>query len=493
MSVTAPVQDTALRWGPLDAASPSLFRWTHGLINRLVTLGDVGALLLSGLLQPWLDTGAAPPFTAAQTLLLSVSAAVIFVFTLQAIAGYRVETYARLWRSLACVVVGLACVWAIGAAYLAAFAPSVLESKDWALSYALPQLALLCLGRIGAWVMVGQIDKHALMRRNTIVIGCNAQAEAVTRHLTDARHVRAFNVLGVVGYGSDATGLFAGRPLLGNLSALVASRLRDTIDLVVIVVPLAQRKELGSIIDALQWVSADVVLSVDETTAASMHRPLADVAGLPVLPLMQKPLKGSQALLKLIEDRVIAAIALFFASPILLAAAVAIRLDSPGPILFRQDRIGLQNRTFRIFKFRTMTVDPTDDGARGTTSRHDPRITRVGRILRSLSIDELPQLLNVLLGDMSIVGPRPYVRNMQVEEQAFDATVQRFAARHRIKPGITGLAQASGFRSNALRNKRNAAMSVELDMQYIASWSLWLDLKIMVRTLAVAMTGPEVF
>jgi putative colanic acid biosynthesis UDP-glucose lipid carrier transferase len=208
---------------------------------------------------------------------------------------------------------------------------------------------------------------------------------------------------------------------------------------------------------------------------------------------VQRPLKGSQYLVKMIEDRAIAAIALAIISPLLLLVALAIRLDSPGPALFRQDRIGLHNRSFRIFKFRTMTVDPTDDGTKGTNSRANPRITRVGGVLRSLSLDELPQLLNVLLGDMSIVGPRPYVRNMLVENETFQTVVNGFAARHRMKPGITGLAQASGMRSNALRSRRNAKISVQMDMHYIANWSLWLDLRIMVRTITLAMRGPEVF
>jgi len=217
------------------------------------------------------------------------------------------------------------------------------------------------------------------------------------------------------------------------------------------------------------------------------------IAGQAVLPLMYRPLKGSQSLVKMLEDRTVAALALAITSPLLLLIALAIRLDSPGPALFRQDRIGLYNRPFRIFKFRTMTVDATDDGAKGTNSRHNPRITRVGGVLRRLSLDELPQLLNVLIGDMSIVGPRPYVRNMLVEDQTFQTVARSFAARHRIKPGITGLAQANGLRSNALRSKENAETSVQLDLQYITNWSLWLDLRIMVRTITSAMRGPEVF
>ena len=140
-----------------------------------------------------------------------------------------------------------------------------------------------------------------------------------------------------------------------------------------------------------------------------------------------------------------------------------------------------------------MTVDPTDDGSTGTMSRDNPRITRVGGILRRLSIDEVPQLINVLKGDMSIVGPRPYVPNMLIGNAQFRDAVRNCAYRYRLKPGITGLAQASGMRSNALRSMQNAERSVEMDLKYIMNWSIWLDFEIMARTLLVAMSGSDVF
>ena len=471
-----------------------MFRWTHGLINRLVTLGDVGVLLLVSLINPWLDHGGLAPPTVTQSLFQFAVETLVFIFVLQAASAYRVENYARLPVSLASVSFGLVGAWVVGAGYLAAFAPDLPISDALRLTSHVPQLVLLLLLRIGVWFMVARIDRLALMRRNTIVVGSGAEADAMVRRLTDPDQAGNFNLIGVVGDGDEVPSeLFAGQPMLGGLSALAPFGYQDAVDLVVIAIPLSRRSLLPTVIEALQWLSADVVLCLDNTTAGAAVRPLNDIAGQAVLPLMQKPLKGSQSLLKIAEDRVIAAIALLLLSPILLLTALAIRLDSPGPVLFRQDRVGLHNRTFRIFKFRTMTVDPTDDGTAGTNNRNNPRITRIGGVLRRLSIDELPQLLNVLTGDMSIVGPRPYVRNMQVENQTFDAIVRGFAARHRIKPGITGLAQSSGFRSNALRSRLNATTSVQLDMDYIANWSLWLDLRIMFKTVTGAMSGPDVF
>ncbi len=472
----------------------SSFRWTHGLINRLVCLADIVALLTLGGWHLWQGAAGGLPLTLTQGAILLAVETAGFAFPLHAVAAYRVETYARLPRSLVSVVLGLTCAWALGTGLVAILAGPYAIASHWFLAWHLSQLAVLILLRTGMRGAVGQVDRLGLLRRNTLVVGCGVEAMSVIHRLTGPAQEARYAVLGVV---SDremtAPGLFAGRPLLGDLTAIAGFAQRDAIDLVVIALPPARRVELPRIIDALQWLSADVVMSVDPATAEEAGQKLPDMAGQPVMPLMQRPLKGSQSLLKSAEDRVIAAVVLVIIAPVLLLIALAIRLDSPGPVLFRQDRVGLHNRTFRIFKFRTMTLDPTDDGAKGTTSRTDTRITRVGGVLRSLSLDELPQLLNVLIGDMSIVGPRPYVHNMLVEGQTFDSAVKGFAARHRIKPGITGLAQASGFRSNALRNRRNAARSVQLDMDYMANWSLWLDLRIMVRTVTRGMSGPEVF
>jgi putative colanic acid biosynthesis UDP-glucose lipid carrier transferase len=494
MSATSPSDTSLYIWNSADVRRPALFQWTHGLINRLVALGDTALFLGLGILGPLWFGPRIGGVTLGQSAFIAALNAIVFIFILQAIAAYRTENYARLGRTLMHAGIGLAGAWIVDQAYVMTFGPAF--AATWVRSVAdhMPFVVGLVLLRIGAWALVRHIARNGLLRRRTVVIGSGQEAMLAVRRLTQSGQQSWFDVIGVVSDADDLqSGLFAGLPVLGNLSSLMALGQSDSVDLVVIAIPLSSQASLPHIIDALQWVSADIVLAMDQTTTQSMNRPVAVLGGQPVLPLSQKPLKGSQALLKLVEDRIVAALALLFLSPFMLLIALAIRLDSPGPAMFRQERIGLHNRTFRIYKFRTMTVDPSDDGAAGTGSRHNPRITRVGSILRRLSIDELPQLLNVLRGDMSIVGPRPYVRNTRVADRTFESTVQRFAARHRIKPGITGLAQARGFRSDALRDTKNAEASVQLDLDYIANWSLWLDLRIMVRTITTAMAGSHVF
>jgi putative colanic acid biosynthesis UDP-glucose lipid carrier transferase len=206
---------------------------------------------------------------------------------------------------------------------------------------------------------------------------------------------------------------------------------------------------------------------------------------------MHRPFKGTQGLFKVIEDYLIGTIGLILVSPILLAAAIAIRLEGPGPILFQQLRVGFNSKPFLIYKLRTMTVDPSDDGSLGT-KRDSQRITKVGRFLRRTSIDELPQLINVLRGEMSIVGPRPHVAKMVVEDGVYSDVVQQYAARHRIKPGITGWAQINGMRGG-LDSLEKASRSADLDLYYVANWSPKFDLEIMVRTITSGLIGNNIF
>ena len=190
------------------------------------------------------------------------------------------------------------------------------------------------------------------------------------------------------------------------------------------------------------------------------------------------PLSETQRAVKRIIDILIAALALIFFSPLMALTAIVIKLDSPGPVIFRQHRRGFNGRQFVIFKFRTMTVQE-NGSAVAQAARDDPRVTRIGRPLRSLSIDELPQLLNVLKGDMSVVGPRPHAL---AHDNQFENILSDYAFRHHVKPGITGWAQCNGARG-ATPSIEHISERVRLDLWYINNWSLWLDFRILIKTL----------
>jgi polysaccharide biosynthesis protein PslA len=211
--------------------------------------------------------------------------------------------------------------------------------------------------------------------------------------------------------------------------------------------------------------------------------PSADLATVPMsyAELSDWPISGWQGVVKRLADIAIALVLLVVSSPAMLVAAVAIRIESPGPILFRQRRIGFANIDFVTLKFRTMREQAPCLGRLRQTTRHDPRVTHVGAILRHSSLDELPQLLNVLRGEMSMVGPRPHAPGSCAGGKPFELVTPHYAARHRVRPGMTGLAQVRGWRGET-ETEDKLLRRVEADLEYIDTWSLWRDVVILART-----------
>ena len=185
-------------------------------------------------------------------------------------------------------------------------------------------------------------------------------------------------------------------------------------------------------------------------------------------------------------DIVVSLLALIVHAPLLLLVAIAIKLDSPGPVLFRQRRIGLHGRPFELLKFRTMQHRPPDRGRLQQTCPHDPRVTRVGALLRHTSFDELPQLWHVLRGEMSLVGPRPHAPGTCAGATPFEQVTERYQQRHQVRPGITGLAQVRGWRGQT-DTEEKLLHRLDSDLEYIATWSLWLDCIILARTVATVL------
>jgi putative colanic acid biosynthesis UDP-glucose lipid carrier transferase len=209
-----------------------------------------------------------------------------------------------------------------------------------------------------------------------------------------------------------------------------------------------------------------------------INHSVKELAGIPILTLSETPLIGSHLLIKAFEDRVLAFLMLIVASPIMAITAIMIKLESPGPVFFRQERTGWDGKNFKIWKFRSMRPHTEENGVVKQATRDDPRITRIGSFIRRSSIDELPQLFNVLAGQMSLVGPRPHALQHNLD---YSERIEAYLARHRIKPGITGLAQIRGCRGET-KELEQMKKRVEYDLEYINNWSLWLDLSILVRT-----------
>jgi len=268
-------------------------------------------------------------------------------------------------------------------------------------------------------------------------------------------------------------------PVLGTTASVVDTVREHGIRRVYVALPLRLTHQVDQIQGLLFDCNVDIVWAPDIYGLNLLNHSVREVAGVPLITLSETPLiSGGRAFLKATMDRVVASMALILLGPIMLVTALAIKLDSKGPVFFRQPRHGWDGREFEVLKFRSMVVHQESAGTVTQAQRDDPRITRVGRFIRRTSIDELPQLLNVLQGSMSLVGPRPHAI---AHNQFYFDKVNAYLARHRIKPGMTGLAQIRGHRGET-DSVEKMEKRVECDLEYINNWSLWLDLKILFLT-----------
>jgi Undecaprenyl-phosphate glucose phosphotransferase len=287
--------------------------------------------------------------------------------------------------------------------------------------------------------------------------------------------MKDFPVLNGNGYGKAADNV-------------IAYAQRNVIDEVLILVSWHRRREINQILTRLRRIAAPVRLLADQQVQPFAEYPIRRIGPTLAVELRRAPLTRFQQTLKRSTDLVLAGMGLMLLSPVLLVIAVLIRLESPGPILFRQKRIGLNGQSFSIFKFRTMFVTEDGPSIRQATV-NDVRITHVGRRLRRSSLDEVPQLINVLRGEMSLVGPRPHA---EVHDSTFDAALGYYGWRRNVKPGITGWAQVNGCRGETADNK-SISRRVDYDLWYAENWSLGLDLRILVRTLPVVFGARNAY
>jgi undecaprenyl-phosphate galactose phosphotransferase/putative colanic acid biosynthesis UDP-glucose lipid carrier transferase len=371
-------------------------------------------------------------------------------------------------------------------------------------------LGLLFAGKVGGNVSRGAVGlffltglgamlawRSALARWTVAALGSGALSRRpviLFASRSELAHLDAAAMLGRFGIAPAATLTFDGKTPAEHFAALLERAIELTrqqeIDAIVVLADWSEPHCIAEIQQALRAVPVPVYLLPDRNVARFMGG--ANLAsreparGLARSILQRAPLGAGERAVKRTFDVALAAAGLFALSPLLAAVAIAVKLDSPGPVLFRQTRNGFSGRPFRILKFRTMTVSEDGDAFRQAT-RNDPRVTRVGRLLRKLSIDELPQLWNVLVGDMSIVGPRPHATRHNAEYQE---RIGAYAYRHHVKPGLTGWAQVNGYRGET-STLRAMEKRIEHDLYYVNHWSFLLDLRIVAKTLAVIWSDEQ--
>ncbi|WP_296819187.1 exopolysaccharide biosynthesis polyprenyl glycosylphosphotransferase [Brevundimonas sp.] len=390
--------------------------------------------------------------------------------------GERVVVHlAKLWGAF-----GLAGGLAAAVATMTGHASALPEIAIWAVAGALITSCLHLLW----WRMVREWRAQGRLTPSIAIVGATKHAE---RLIKDALKRRDINVLGVF---DDRLGrapeTVAGVPVLGDLDSLLSHKIAPYLDRIVVAVDPAARQRVAEITKRLAILPNEVSLIVDQDDQAGRDEALARLAEAPLAPVGGPPDPDRRAFAKRMQDLLAGGLLLIGLAPMMAMVALLVKLDSPGPIFFRQRRHGFNNEEILVWKFRTMRHEAADATASRQVTADDDRITRLGRFLRKTSIDELPQLLNVVRGEMSLVGPRPHAVGMKTGETESARLVAEYAHRHRMKPGMTGWAAIKGSRG-PLHTAADVRRRVQLDVDYIERQSFWLDIWIILVTAPVLL------
>lgn len=436
------------------------FRLSSPLLPWLIRLGDAFFVFCAGFLSlefrpNWSFTYEFPQDLSAYYNLIAFGA-LLFAFLSNGV--YQSWRGAALPSILAMVgitwgvVVGLLLIW------LFVFKLSHDFSRIWFVSWVVFSFLLLCVARISMYLVLRQFRRRGFNVKRVVVVGNGEAADLIKRRLQDAGWT-GFKVSHFIREITD--------------EKLVILQ-KESFDEVWLALSMSESDSLRKILFDLRHSTAAIRFVPDMFTFRLINHGVNEVMGIAMYDLSTSPVTGSNMVLKWLEDKLIATAILFFISPLMLALSIGVKLSSPGPVFYRQERIGLNSRPFFMLKFRSMPVDIEKSGIQwgGSSSK---ATTRFGRFIRKTSLDELPQFINVLKGDMSIVGPRPE-RPVFVEQ--FKDEIPGYMKKHLVKAGITGWAQIHGWRGDTDLNTR-----IEYDLYYIENWSLWLDLKIIVLTI----------
>jgi len=355
---------------------------------------------------------------------------------------------------------------------------SVAFSRAFAIGWFTLSLAGFILVRLLVLVQIDGWRKAGRLARTVAIVGAGDAGQHLIRQIeTQAR--QQYHIVGV--FDDEWERLpdsVVGYKVLGSVDDLVRMVRNYPVDEVLVAVPWKSTSYLMDLIKKLKVLPNDVKLCPEYVGSTLPVRGVLPVAGIPMLSVLERPLSGWSLVLKNLEDRILGTLLVIALLPLLGLIALAIKLDSPGPVFFHQRRYGFNNNAIVVWKFRTMHHKPEDETVVPQATRNDPRVTRVGRFLRRTSLDELPQVFNVLGGEMSLVGPRPHA---VAHNEQYAKVIDDYLSRHRVKPGITGWAQVNGLRGET-DTPEKMRLRVQHDLFYIDNWSFWFDLKILALT-----------
>ncbi len=465
--------------------SRSLLKENSGILELLQRFLDPLLVFASGVVIYALQFGNLdlPPqyrFVLAGGFLLCLSVFPFFDI-------YRPYRGASLWAEMQTLASAWIAVFMGLVVALFATKTSTVFSRLWIGQWALSGFLALLLFRLALRGGLRLLRSRGYNLRFIAIAGAGELGREVARRLAAS----PWTGLKVVGFYDDDPQLqrqqLEGVAVRGGLRRIPEEVAELGIDQVWIALPLHQDKQVRSLVATLSRLAVQVTFVPDIYGVQLLNHSIGEVAGFPVIHLMDSPLSGVNGLLKAVEDRLLAALILVASSPLLLAIAIAVKLTSPGPVLFKQLRGGLHGERIEVWKFRSMRHGAEPRGTVVQAVPGDRRVTAVGAFLRRTSLDELPQFFNVLRGDMSIVGPRPHAIE---HDQFYQRQIAAYMLRHHVKPGITGWAQVNGWRGETGEIAK-MEMRIKHDLYYINNWSLWFDLRIIFMTVFMMVTGKN--
>ncbi len=371
------------------------------------------------------------------------------------------------------------------------FKSSDLVSRVWLVGWYASGALVLVIFRLSLRHIVMQWTREGRLKRRTVIVGGGHDAEVLVDSLMRSASAD-IRLLGLFDDRNDERSpeSVASVAKLGRIADLLEFARQTRVDLVIVSMPLSAEKRVLEMLTQLWVLPVDIRLSAHMSKLRFTSRAYSYVGDVPVFDMADRPISDWNLVFKWLFDRIVAVLALVLLSPIMVLTAIAIKLDSPGPVFFKQKRHGFNNELIEVYKFRSMRSDMLDPTAARQVTKGDPRVTRVGRIIRKTSIDELPQFFNVLRGELSVVGPRPHALQAKADNILYYEAVEGYFARHKVKPGITGWAQIHGWRGET-DTVDKIMQRVQHDLYYIEHWSILLDLYIVLMTPFTLFTKSE--
>jgi len=466
------------------------------MLSVLARIIDIAAVVIGALAAALLLRGRFVQLNEAEMVLLAFNCLLV-VWLFPALGIYQSWRGKRLLDLFARVVFAWLAVEAIGVLLVFSVHRADSLSRLWLAWWALVSVVLLIVSKALVYTVLKGLRREGYNQRAVAVAG----DEQYGRFLIEQMHSHPeAGFRPVLLYDEDATvrehegggepaAQLDGVPVERDLHALIARVREGGIRELWLAMPISKERTIHRIVVDLRDEFVNIRFIPDVRSLSWFSQPIVDLIGVPAINLAASPITDLRVLPKLVFDRLFAAAVLVALSPLLAAIAIAVKLSSPGPVFFRQRRKGLDGNEFEIYKFRSMKMHAETSGKVTQARRNDPRITRVGAFLRRTSLDELPQFINVLKGEMSVVGPRPHAIE---HDDIYKDLVRGYMQRYRIKPGITGWAQVNGFRGETDRVEKMRDR-VRFDLHYMQNWSFALDLKIVAMTMWKGFAGQNAY